>query len=56
MTSLGQYAGTIREILGISDELKMLFGIAFGYPDESVPSVKRPRQRAVLSENVAFHA
>lgn len=36
-TALGFFAGTIREFLGIPDELKMLFGISFGYPARRAP-------------------
>lgn len=36
-TSPGFFADPIREFLGVSDEFKLLFGISFGYPDESAP-------------------
>jgi len=55
LTSLGQFAETIREVLGISAKFKMLFGIAFGYPDEAAPSYRRPRARADIGESVTFH-
>src|SRR5690606_28399832 len=32
-TFLGFFADTVREVLDIDPELKMLFGISFGYPD-----------------------
>jgi nitroreductase len=54
-TSLGFFAGTIREYLGISDDLKMLFGISFGYPDEVAPGNRMRMDRAPLSESVTFH-
>lgn len=54
-TSLGFFAGTIREYLGIPEELKMLFGISFGYPDEVAPGNRMRMDRAPLSETVTFH-
>lgn len=54
-TSLGFFAGTIREYLGIPDELKMLFGISFGYPDEEAPGNRMRMDRVPVSESVTFH-
>jgi nitroreductase len=54
-TSLGFFAGPIREYLGISDELKMLFGISFGYPDEVAPGNRMRMDRVPVSESVTFH-
>ena len=54
-TSLGFFAGTIRESLGIPDELKMLFGISFGYPDEVAPGNRMRMDRVPVSESVTFH-
>lgn len=54
-TSLGFFAGTIREYLGIPEELKMLFGISFGYPDEVARGNRMRMDRAPLSETVTFH-
>jgi nitroreductase len=44
--SLGFYAETIREVLGISEEMKMLFGMSFGYADESAPGNRMMRARS----------
>ena len=33
-TSVGMYADTIRQVLGVSDDMKLLFGVSFGYPDK----------------------
>lgn len=55
-TSLGFHAGTIREALGISDDLKMLFGISFGYPDEHAPGNRMHMDRVSLSDSVTFHS
>jgi len=54
-TSLGFFAGTIREVLGISQEHKMLFGISFGYADSSAPGNQLRIGRAALDETVVFH-
>ncbi len=54
-TSLGFYAGTIREFLGISPHLKMLFGMSFGYPDDDAPGNRMRMGRVPVSESVHFH-
>ena len=54
-TSLGFFAGTIREVLGISSEYKMLFGISFGYADTQAPANQVRTARAALDETVTFH-
>lgn len=55
-TALGFFAGTIREFLGIPDELKLLFGISFGYPDESAPGNRVRMDRVPVDTSVTFHA
>jgi nitroreductase len=55
-TALGFFAGTIREFLGIPDELKLLFGISFGYPDEDAPGNRVRMDRVPLETSVTFHA
>lgn len=55
-TSLGFFAGTIREFLGIPDELKLLFGISFGYPDEDAPGNRVHMDRVPLETSVTFHS
>lgn len=54
-TALGFFAGTIREVLGIPDELRMLFGISFGYPDDEAPGNDLWMDRAPIAESVTFH-
>lgn len=54
-TSLGFFAGTIREILAIPDEHKMLFGISFGYADQKASANQVRTDRAALAETVTFH-
>ncbi|ELR18980.1 oxidoreductase [Acanthamoeba castellanii str. Neff] len=55
-TSLGFFAGTIREVLGIPEELKMLFGISFGYPDETAPGNRVWMDRVPITDSVTFHS
>lgn len=54
-TYLGSFAGTIRKVLNISDEFKMLFGISFGYADPDAPGNSIKLGRDPLSNNVTFH-
>ncbi|MCW2295433.1 nitroreductase [Rhodococcus erythropolis] len=55
-TVLGLYADTVRDVLGISPDLKLLYGISFGYPDLGAASNRTPMGRADLSESVTFHS
>ncbi|WP_236075887.1 nitroreductase family protein [Streptomyces coffeae] len=52
--SLGFFCDTIRDTLGISDN-KLLFGISFGYADESSPRNQDRMPRAELAETTRFH-
>ena len=54
-TSLGFLAGTMREFLGVSNEFKLLFGISFGYADESASCNRLPAKRDPISDCVTFH-
>ncbi|MEG5266295.1 nitroreductase [Pseudomonas sp. JDS28PS106] len=54
-TILGFYAPTIRQKLGIPEELKLLFGVSFGYGDPSAPAQQVDVGRAPLSDSVVFH-
>lgn len=54
-TSLGFYAEPIRQFLNIPQDMKMLFGISFGYPDESAPGNRMKMDRVDISESVTFH-
>lgn len=53
-TSVGMFADTVREVLGVSSDMKLLFAISFGYPDAKKLSNKHPG-RAALDESVVFH-
>lgn len=54
-TVLGLYADVVREVLGVSDAFKLLFGISFGYPDEAAPGNRQRVGRDPLSANVTLH-
>lgn len=54
-TSLGFFAGDIREFLGIPKDLKLLFGISFGYPDEAAAGNSFRTERSPIEETVTFH-
>jgi nitroreductase len=54
-TALGFFAGTIRELLNVPNELKMLFGISFGYADPNAPGNSFKLGRDPITSNVTFH-
>lgn len=54
-TNLGFFADTIRRELGIDSELKLLFGVSFGYPDTAHAANKYRIGKAPLEESVTFH-
>jgi nitroreductase len=54
-TYLGSFAGTIREMLNIPDEYKMLFGISFGYADPKAMGNSIKLGRDPLIRNVTYH-
>jgi nitroreductase len=54
-TSLGMFADTIRDVLGLPAELKFLFGISFGYPDKAAKANQLAMRRDPIAANVTFH-
>lgn len=54
-TALGSYADTVREFLGVPQELKLLFGIAFGHADETAPGNSFRMSRVSLPDSVVLH-
>ncbi len=54
-TSLGVFARTICAVLNIPDEMRMLFGISFGYPDNNSPANQLSMGRDPVSECVTFY-
>ena len=54
-TSIGTQADTIRQVLGVSDEMKLLFGISFGYPDREDRANSFRMGRELIESNVTLH-
>jgi nitroreductase len=54
-TALGFFADIIREHLGVSDDLKMMFGISFGYGDKQHNGYGIKMERSPIAENVTFY-
>ena len=55
-TILGYDADSVRRELGIDSEMKLLFGISFGYEDPVLPENQIVPDRAALGELVHFHS
>ncbi|HDS1820331.1 TPA: nitroreductase [Pseudomonas putida] len=55
-TLLGLYAQTVRETLRVESNLKLMFGISFGYADPQSPANFVEVGRVPLSESVVQHA
>lgn len=55
-TILGYDADSVRRELGIDSEMKLLFGISFGYEDPTLPENQIVPDRAELGELVHFHS
>ncbi|TCU54688.1 nitroreductase [Novosphingobium sp. PhB57] len=55
-TVLGLYAQTVRDVLGVSQDLKLLYGISFGYPDEAASANRVRMGRDELARSVTFHS
>ena len=56
MGSMRNYPDLIREAFQITDGTKILFGISFGYEDESVPANATRTSRATVAESIVFRA
>lgn len=54
-TVLGMTADTVRQVLGVSDDMKLLFGISFGYPDKEAKANSFRIGRDPIESNVTFH-
>jgi nitroreductase len=52
--TLRNYADFVREVFGLEPEIKILFGISFGFEDPSVPANATRTERASLEETVQF--
>jgi len=55
-TILGYDADSVRRELNIDSEMKLLFGISFGYEDPTLPENQIVPERAALGELVQFHS
>ncbi len=54
-TALSFHCDLVRSALGVSEEFKLLFGISFGYEDESAAANQAKVGRAELSDTTTFH-
>lgn len=54
-TFLGMNADTVRKVLGVSDNMKLLFGISFGYPDTEAKPNSFRMGRDPIESNVTIH-
>jgi nitroreductase len=54
-TTLGMHADVVRQVLGVPDELKLLFGISFGIEDTAARDNSYRLGRAPLHETVTAH-
>lgn len=55
-TILGYDADSVRRELNIDAQMKLLFGISFGYEDRSLPENKIVPERATLDQHVKFYS
>lgn len=53
--ALGLYAGATREVLGVPENQRLLYGISFGMPDSEAPANSFAVGRAALHEIVTVH-
>ena len=54
-TVLGMYADTVREVLGLPDDLKLLFGISFGTADPADPINDLRMHRLPIDHSAVLH-
>ncbi|MDH2997012.1 nitroreductase [Pasteurellaceae bacterium LFhippo2] len=55
MLTLGMFAKQVKEILGVPDDMQLLYGISFGYPDWDAQPNKEHLGRIPVSESVTIH-
>ncbi|MCP5346859.1 MAG: nitroreductase [Pseudomonadales bacterium] len=56
MGTMRNYPDLIREAFDIQDDTRILFGIAFGYEDPTVPANRTVTSRDPISTNVVFRS
>ena len=54
-TALSYHAPIVREVLGVPDSHKLLFGLSFGHEDTAVEANECRTERAPLDASVRFH-
>ena len=54
--TMGHHPELVRETFGLEPEVKVLFGISFGYEDPSVPANAARTDRAPLADSVVFRS
>jgi nitroreductase len=54
-TTLGFFADTARAVLSVPREMKLLFGISFGYPDLEARENAMRLGRDPIDQSVTFH-
>ena len=52
--ALNQYPAPARKMFGLPDDVGILFGMSFGYADESAPANQTRTNRAPLESVVRF--
>ena len=52
--TMAHYPDLVRETFDIPSEIKVLFGISFGFEDKSIPVNNARTGRAALSDSVTF--
>jgi nitroreductase len=56
MGTMRNYPDLVRDAFNITDNTKILFGISFGYEDNTVPANKTKTTRDEISANVVFRS
>jgi nitroreductase len=56
LTSVGFYSDVVREVLGVSVEYQLLYGIAFGHADTEAISYPIRLGRDPIEKSVTFHS
>jgi hypothetical protein len=52
--TMRHYPNLVRETFNLQPEIKVLFGISFGYEDPSVPANSARTDRTPVEESVVF--
>jgi nitroreductase len=54
--TMGHHPDLVREAFGLGSEVKVLFGISFGYEDVTMAVNNAHTERASLADTVTFRA